>query len=93
MHRSLDRDSTTGVHTYAPITARSMQLKRAILLEQISKSVTSAPCLTLMLRLHQNQNAIGANLGQFTSSYSGTWRGSFPVKLGVYHYCNTLNLC
>lgn len=42
MHRSLDRDSTTAVDTCAPITVRLMQLKRAILLEQISKCAMSA---------------------------------------------------
>lgn len=69
MHRSLDRDSTTAVDTCAPITVRFMQLKRAILLEQISKCAMSAIPPYFHTLSAPISIPIRANLGQIMSSY------------------------
>lgn len=56
MHRSLDRDSTTAVDTCAPITVRFMQLRKAILFENISKCVMSAISASLPYSICTNIN-------------------------------------
>lgn len=82
MHRSLDRDSTTGVDRYARITVRLMQLKGAILLEQISKTIMSAVLPHSNTPSAPTSNPTGASLGQFMSSYSGTQRLGLSSQTG-----------
>lgn len=86
MHRSLDRDSTTAVDTCAPVTVRFMQLRRAILSEQISRCCyVSNPALTPINSSAPTSITIRANLGQSMSSYPGTRRLTCPGMLEVYN--------
>lgn len=75
----------TGVDRYTPLKVSSMQLKRAILLEQYQSLLCQHRCLTAILCLHLHQVQLVQTWANFMSSYLGTRRLHCPVRLGVYH--------